>query len=298
MARLMGLLSRFFRYQPARAIAYKQGDPPPEHIARKCEVIFEGGAAKAPNIVQPDGTYSPARLQLSARKGYATDEHCWVWFKTSQLGHYDLADLKYDYPRSSVISQHIREMAKLNRPAPQRVDLINEPLHPHEDQYLKDHEALEDPVTAGELAHYFGVAQRYMPNVQFIVNEGGCERSRARAEDLIRLVDELQGFGVERLGVGLQCHLFGSDTLDVLDWVCARLVERGVPIYFTEIDIDDALESEQNALAKRLMQIVRRHKVKQICLWHWRDLNHWRPGAAPFDEHGEPKQWARTLGYA
>lgn len=297
----MGLLSRLFgrRYQPARAIAYKQGDPPPPHIAEKCAVIFEGGAAKMPSVVDKEGNYSAARLVMSQLRGYPTDEHCWIWLKPEQLVRYDPARIAHELTRREDISEHIQEMCDLRRPDPVRVDLVNEPLSPLKGEYLKQHPDLVDQVNAYELAYYFRIASWSRPDIKFAVNEWGCETSRERAQNLLRLWKELAMFNGAPQVIGLQCHLKEGDDLATLDWLCGQI--RALPnapeIYFTELDIS-APEPEQERLAKELMQIAQRHKVTQVTLWHWRDKNHWRPGAAPFDEAGKPKRWAKILGYA
>lgn len=295
------MVNLFRRYQPDRAIAYKQGDPPPPHIAKKCKVIFEGGAAKMPNVVDKDGVYRTGRLVASQLKGFATDEHCWVWLKPEQLVRYDPERLKVALTRQADIVDHIRSMAGLRRPTPQRVDLVNEALHPRNDSgLLKVHDFLDDQVSVREIGYYFARGRAAMPNSLMAYNDWGCETNRARAERLLDLLTQLQRISPTSAPqvVGLQCHLFGGDDLSTLDWLCGRLRSLGFITYFTEIDIDEATEGEQTRLAKELMRIVRKHKVKQITLWQWRDKNHWRPGAAPFDEYGEPKEWARVLGYA
>lgn len=304
MKRLYNYLLSLFGRRPKLGVAFRQGDPPPPGLG--FSIVYEGGAAKAPVVLKDGGTRLGLSAQLAASRGVEHKEHCWLWLTPEQLAHYDPADLKTRLGRWRAFGDHIYKMAGLPRKRPEWVDLINEPLAPGNSgpslkafppELLPVGETA-DPLTPGELSAYFGKAKTLWPGTKFGLNEWGCEVNRRRGQRLLDLIDEMT---VKPDYVGLECHLSALDhDLSDLDWLCAELRKRRIPVCFTELDIDRAgrpdAEVLQVEVAEELMQIARRRRVEHILLWHWRDRGHWKPGAAPFDEQGRPKEWARTLG--
>lgn len=302
-----------FGHRPTLGIAFKQGDPPPAEVLRKCDIIYEGGAAKAPAVIDRDGNYSATRLRMSANLAHRHDkqhkEHTWLWFKPSQLGHYNPELMATRLGRWGQIGAHIYAMAGLSRKLPEFVDLVNEPLAPgNTGPALKEFppEMLPvgqhaEPLTPGELGAYFTKAMLLWPDTKFGLNEWGCEMNRGRAQRLLDLIDDMT---IKPDYVGLECHFSVlDDDFTVFDWLCRELRRRKIPTHFTEFDIEPGYEADsttilQTAVAREVMKIARRHKVAQIIVWHWRDKGHWKPGAAPFDALGQPKPWARVVGLA
>ena len=288
------------KHQPRLAVAYVEGDPPPAHVRDRCAVVFDGGAAKMPAVVDRDGSYHGTRIREQVIDGKPTDEHCWVWLKDSQLVRYDPERLKLRTTRMQDIGQHIQAMIDFPRLGglPLRVDLVNEALSPNPSEIIKAHPALVEQCSYAELAEYFAFAQRKAPNIRFCLNEWGLEWNDNRVDrflTMFKLMHTAQP--MDKVIVGFQAHLKAGQSLAPWRRIAAELQAAGVAMYITELDIEGT-EAEQSAIAREVMKIAREFKMEQITVWHWRDANHWKPGCAPFDENGQPKPWAKIIGLA
>jgi GH35 family endo-1,4-beta-xylanase len=287
------------KHEPRLAVAYVEGDPPPAHIRDRCAVVFDGGAAKMPAVVDADGNYAATRLKAQGFAGQATDEHCWVWLKDSQLVRYDLERLKARTTRMQDIGRHIQAMIDLPRSEmPRRVDLVNEALSPNKGEIVKQHPILDEEVSFAELAEYFAFAQRKARGVRFCLNEWGLEWNDDRVDRFLTMFKMMHtAHPMDEVIVGFQAHLKAGQSLAPWRRICRDLQAAGIAMYVTELDIEGT-EAEQTAIAREVMKIVREFKIEQVTVWHWRDKNHWKPGCAPFDENGQPKPWAKVIGLA
>jgi len=288
------------KHEPRLAVAYVEGDPPPAHIRDRCELIFDGGAAKMPAVVDKNGNYHGTRIKEQAIDGKPTDEHCWIWLKDAQLVRYDLEKLKHRQTRMQEFGRHIQAMIDFPRPGgqPVRVDLVNEALSPHKDEIIKTHPALVEQTSFAELAEYFDFAKRKAPHLRFCLNEWGLEWNDNRVDRFLTMFKLMHSaFPMDDVIVGFQAHLAAGQSLAPWRRIAAELQAAGIAMYVTELDIEGT-EAEQSAIAREVMKIVRQFKMEQITVWHWRDRNHWKPGAAPFREDGTPKPWAKIIGLA
>ena len=263
-------------------------------------MIFDGGAAKMPAVVDRDGNYHGTRIREQAIDGKPTDEHCWIWLKDAQLVRYDPEKLKHRQTRMQEFGKHIQAMIDFPRPngQPMRVDLVNEALSPHKDEIIKTHPALVEQCSFAELAEYFDFAKRKAPHLRFCLNEWGLEWNENRVDRFLTMFRLMNAaHSMDGVIVGFQAHLKAGQSLAPWRRILGVLTEAGVPWYITELDIEGT-EQQQSKVAREVMVIAGEFKCEQITVWHWRDKNHWKPGCAPFREDGTPKPWAKIIGLA
>ena len=157
------------------------------------------------------------------------------------------------------------------------------------------------------------------PAARICINEAGPEwetvwgPSEPYRNGLSGLVDSAQQAGVRLDCVGLQCHWFPDFTFDAGHFraYLNALGERGVAIYLTELDVNDAqflgtVEERDTAVAQRYAQLVEaallEPKVEGIITWQLTDRASWLRGARqlwgpagapprplPFDDNLAPK---------
>jgi endo-1,4-beta-xylanase len=140
--------------------------------------------------------------------------------------------------------------------------------------------------------------------VKLALNEAGAEWSDPGTEiiraGLLRLIDEIRDAGGRVDIIGLECHWMAQDHYDAgrfSDYL-ARLREKKVEIYITEIDVDDDrmpddIGARDELVAKRYSEVlavaVREPAVKAIITWDLIDPLSWYPGVYPRPP-GSPRQ--------
>ena len=156
------------------------------------------------------------------------------------------------------------------------------------------------------------------PATRLVLNEAHCERNdrvgQKIRKGLLRLVDELLDAGIALDAVGLQGHLqparpYSDKAFGDFLW---QLHERGLNIYITEFDIDDATypsghRSRDRLVAKRTHQflstVLKVPSVKTVICWQLSDRYSWYrnlarkenpnakrlPRPLPFDDALRPK---------
>jgi len=261
------------------------------------------------------GTVEPSRdyynwTNLDEIYAFAVDrsfpfkEHCLIWGQ-QQPGWIDALD-------SASQREEIEEWMQLvgtRYPGIAMVDVVNEPFHavPSYKNALGGDGATgwDWVVTAFELA------RQYMPDsTLLILNEYNVLHSNTVTNNYLALIDTLK---VRNLidGIGIQGHYFefrshvGSSSSYVYDIPTIksnfnRLIATGIPVYITEFDIDEEVDSIQVEQYSIYFPIFWDNPgVKGITLWGYIEGDVWssHPNTYLLDYYGHERpalDWIRT----
>ena len=123
----------------------------------------------------------------------------------------------------------------------------------------------------------FKLARKHFPNTPLMLNDYSVENTMTNAQRYKGIIDLLQK---ENLidAIGIQGHAFSTRGTSVtkMKTILDLYATTGLPIYFTELDIDGRTDEVQLAEYQRIFPLFWEHPaVKGITLWgylpgHWR----------------------------
>lgn len=169
--------------------------------------------------------------------------HCLIWNESNpdwikSLGKAEMAEL---------LDRHVDATVRRYKGRVHSWDVVNEPFWP-------DHGApggyrngpWHNALGPGYIARALRIAAAADPSAKLVVNEAFTERGdalglAARA-GMLRLIDDLRKQDVPLHAIGLEAHLqpqFKSDDDGFVRFL-KEIAGRGLDIYLTELDIDDA----------------------------------------------------------
>ncbi|XP_050414559.1 uncharacterized protein LOC126828654 isoform X1 [Patella vulgata] len=172
-----------------------------------------------------------------------------------------------------LLSKHIQEMTSTFKGKFQHWDVENENLHLHFYE-----EKLQDPHITEWM---FREVHKHDPHTQCFLNEydvvaGGMTTQAYKDQGL-----QFKADGVPVAGMGIQSHLGPNFDLSVMKHRLDEVAEVGLPIWITELDID---EYDANKKAKKYADVLKLYfshpAVHGVLFWGFSDQNHWRPNAA------------------
>lgn len=238
-------------------------------------------------------------------RGFLFKEHNLVWGsqQPSWISALDSA------AQRAAVENWITRVAE-RYPSTAMVDVVNEPFHappPYKNALGGDGVTGWDwVVTAFTMAR-----QHYFPGVKLLLNEYNVLHDNTVTTNLIRLVDTLR---VRNLidGIGIQGHYFefrsdiGSPNpyvydINVIKANLDRLAATGVPVYISEFDIDEPVDSNQVAQYKMYFPIFWTHPgVRGITCWGYIQNDVWsaHPNTYLFLANGTERpalQWLRRF---
>jgi endo-1,4-beta-xylanase len=153
--------------------------------------------------------------------------------------------------------------------------------------------------------------------VKLALNEAGAEwwmkETPIHRAGVLRLIDEIRDAGARIDIIGLECHwmsFLDHDPESLVEFL-ARLAEKKVEIYISELDIDDSKMPDDVSTRDRLVAeryasflglALREPAVKAVITWELADGASWfrsiykppagsnrKPRPLPFDENARPK---------
>ena len=176
-------------------------------------------------------------------------------------------------------------------------DVVNEPFWPghHKAGGFRDGPWFE-AMGKDYIRRAFLRAGRADPSAKLALNESGPEWTDPGTEiiraGLLRQIDEIRDAGGRVDIIGLECHWMAQNHFDASRFsdYLARLREKNVEIYITEIDIDDDrmpddIAERDELVAKRyselLLVALREPAVKAVITWDLIDPLSWYPSVYP-----------------
>jgi GH35 family endo-1,4-beta-xylanase len=150
----------------------------------------------------------------------------------------------------------------------------------------------------------FTWARQYCaPGVKLLLNEYNVLQSNTVTDNYMRLIDTLRVRGLID-GVGIQGHYFEfkgagyAYPVTTLKANLDRIAAKGLPIYITEFDINEPVDSIQLQSYKTYFPLFWEHPaVKGMTLWGYMQYDIWKTDAFVLDERGAERpamQWLRS----
>lgn len=130
----------------------------------------------------------------------------------------------------------------------------------------------------------FNAARANFPNAQLHLNDYGIINDITALETHLHIAEILQIQGLID-GIAIQCHAFNVNNLDAqtIRQNLNRLDDLSLPIYVSELDVDDTLEVDQAAVYAEIFPEFWQHPaVAGVTLWGYIEGQTWRS-----DTHSE-----------
>ncbi len=202
----------------------------------------------------------------------------------------------------ALLDRHVEETVGRYAGAMHSWDVVNEPFWP-------DHHAPGwfrkgpwfDALGPDYIARALRRAAAADPAAKLVVNEAFTERGdglgRANRRELLRLIDDLQHQGVPLHAIGLEAHLQPQVAVDDTGFLVFldQIAQRGLEIYLTELDVDDAglpaaIAERDQMVADRVFAFLSRAltcpAVKVLECWELSDRYSWFADPALAAERG------------
>lgn len=216
------------------------------------------------------------------------------------------------------LERHIDEVMTRYAGRVQSWDVVNEPFWPG---HRKPEGFRDGPWYAAMGKDYirraFVRASQTDRQVKLALNESGAEwwtkETPIYRAGMLRLIDEIREAGARIDIIGLECHWMSfleHDPGSLAEFL-ARLAEKKVEIYISELDVDDSKMPDEPHTRDRLVAdryasflelVLREPAVKAVITWELADGASWyrsiykppagsnrKPRPLPFDENMRPK---------
>ncbi|MGD1045167.1 MAG: endo-1,4-beta-xylanase [Bacteroidota bacterium] len=181
----------------------------------------------------------------------------------------------------NAIEQWIRMVGNRYR-AMDMIDVVNEPLH----NPAPYRAALGGLGSTGWdwVVWAFQKARLYMPNTKLLLNDYGIINDNSATTSYLQIINVLQSKGLID-GIGVQGHRFELESADtnIVKNNLDRLAATGLPIYISEFDLGNLLNSgtpddnQQLQLYQKVFPILWRHPgVKGITMWDYLEGQIWQ----------------------
>ena len=271
--------------------------------------VTPGNAGKWGSVSFAQGQYNWTNLDpiynFAIQNGLLYKHHTLVW-GSQQPGWITALDTS---AQRAAVEDWIKSVGQ-RYPKMDFVDVVNEPLHTPLPSY-KD--ALGgDGLTGWDwVIKAFQWARQYCPGVKLILNEYNVLGNTTQATNFLTIINLLKDRNLID-GIGVQGHYFefrshiGATTgtyvydLTTIKNNLNRLTATGLPVYITEFDIDEPIDSDQVAEYKIYFPILWSNPgVKGITFWGYIQDDVWSsyPNTYLLDYTGRERptmQWLRT----
>lgn len=182
------------------------------------------------------------------------------------------------------------------------LEVVNEPLHdaPRGETNGNYIDALGGDGETGWdwIITSFEMARNYFPNAKLLINDYNIIGSSQNTQSYLEIVELLQARELID-GIGLQAHAFSTkySSAATLSANLTTLGNTGLPVYITEMDVDDYAESSPNTHSEqiqlqeyqRIFPTIWQHEaVAGVTLWGFRE-GMWREHAYLLDNQNNPR---------
>jgi GH35 family endo-1,4-beta-xylanase len=139
----------------------------------------------------------------------------------------------------------------------------------------------------------FRKARQYFPNTKLVLNDFELETNTAGRNEILDLVKVLRDSGLID-GLGTQAHYFNVDGISAsnLQTALDAMVQSGLPIYVTEMDMRGSSQNEATQLAsyQRVFPVYWKHPtVAGITLWGYVEGSTWVANTGILNEDGSER---------
>lgn len=191
-----------------------------------------------------------------------------------------------DDAQRTEIEQWVAQLAQ-RYPAPDQIDVVNEPLHAPPD-YI---DVLGGAGSTGWdwVMNAFRIARQSFPDSQLLLNDFNILRTDEATFRYMQIIELLHA---EQLidGIGLQGHFLEDVPLDTIARNLDQLAAIGLPIYISEYDVDLADDNQQaNVFISQVRLFLEHPAVQGLTLWGYRENQLWQPDAHLIRSDGSPR---------
>lgn len=248
--------------------------------------VTPGNAGKWGSVETSQGVYNWTTLDsmyhYAVAKGIPFKEHNLLWGQ-QQPNFISSLD------SASQLQEIKNWMQNVGQRYPQMAlcDVVNEPIHTLPNgastnaNYIK---ALGGTGTTGYdwIVNAYTLARQYMPaNAKLLINEYNVLNSTATTNTYITIINLLKAQNLVD-GIGVQCHYFelSPNTVATLQTNLNSLAATGLPIYISEMDVDESSDAVQLAsMQKYFPFLFTNSAVKGITFWGYVQDDMWKANA-------------------
>jgi len=202
-------------------------------------------------------------------------QHTFVWGQQEPgwIGNYTNADTVKAIVRNWITTYLKRYGSKIDM-----IDVVNEALHAPASYrgYLGGNGATGWDWVIWVFQTARDSANKYAPRVQLLINDYSIIGDNTATTSYLTLINLLKDRGLID-GIGEQAHFYeGTDTA-VMHANLNRLAATGLPVFISELDVDNADDQGQLTSYKRLFPLFWDHpSVRGITLWGYQQGRIWR----------------------
>ncbi len=282
--------------------------PPERNMYQYWNQVTPGNDGKWGSVSFARGQYNWSNLDAiynyAKNLGLLYKHHTLVW------GSQQPAWVSALYPDTAAVRAAVEDwISRVGQQYPKMnfVDVVNEPIHAPP-SYLA---ALGGNGSTGWdwVITAFQLARKYCPNAKLLVNEYNILGSTPTANTYLTIINLLKDRGLID-GIGVQGHYFEfrshigttgyNYSLTDIKTNLNRLTATGLPVYITEFDIDEPIDSNQVSQYKIYFPILWSNPgVKGITFWGYIQNDVWSsyPNTYLLYSDGRERpamQWLRT----
>ncbi len=180
------------------------------------------------------------------------------------------------------------------------IDVVNEPTH-NQPVYMN---ALGGAGSSGYdwVVQALKWAHQYCPSAKLLVNDYNTIEYGADRDNFIELIKAVKAAGAPIDGIGAQGHdAYKLSVSTVQSNVDALATQTGLPVYITELDINEANDATQKTELQSLMTMFEADaNVKAITLWGYIVGQTWEANTGLMTASGTMRpamQWLVSSGY-
>ena len=222
-------------------------------------------------------------------------QHNFVWGQQqpSWLGALSAADQK------AQVEQWI-QLFCARYPDVALIDVVNEPTH-NQPPYMN---AIGGAGSSGYdwVVQSLKWAHQYCPSAKLLVNDYNNIEYGADRDNFIKLIKAVKAAGAPLDGVGAQAHdAYKLSVNTVQTNLDAVATQTGLPVYITELDVNEANDATQKTELQNLMTLFETDaNVKAITLWGYIVGQTWETNTGLMTASGNMRpamQWLVGSGY-
>lgn len=202
------------------------------------------------------------------RNGLVFKHHCFVWGQSqpSWITNLSAAEQREE------VEEWIRLFCE-RYPDVRYIDVVNEPVNAPAPYRA----ALGGNGTTGWdwVVWVFEKARQYAPQAKLILNEYDV----LKGDDINSYLQVINVLKARNLldAIGEQAHFLEGTSQTTIKTNLKRLTDTGIPVYITELDLQDTDNAKQNALYQKVFPLFwETTQIKGVTLWGYKKGTMWR----------------------